>query len=141
MRSSPGPPPQRLDPVDRPTARESNVRITSDETLAAACPHCLQSPLPIVVTDRAGRIAEIAPSCAQLLNVSERSAGRQIYTLPVFFDGHRERVYGALRNATEQPSEPFPAVLRPRERAPLRVRAHVRELSDGFLEWTIHPVP
>lgn len=105
------------------------------------CPQCENGLSPTVVTDRDGLIVEVSTAARRILNLSQQGVERRPQRLAFFFDGHRERVYRAQDNATQVSSMPFGAVLRPRERAPRRVYTHVRELPDGFLEWTIHPVP
>lgn len=107
--------------------------------LIPSCAQCGYGASPTVVTDRGGLIVEVNPAARQILNLSQQGVERRPHTWAHFFEGHRERVYRAQQNATQQPSMPFGAVLRPRERAPRRVYAHVRELPDGFLEWIIHP--
>ena len=49
----------------------------------------------------------------------------------------RTAILSALSAATSTPTDPIPAILRPREHAPLPVVITIQEASDGHLEWTI----
>ena len=109
-------------------------------TRITSCPHCGKDVSPTIVTDRDGLLVEVNTAARQILNVSQQGVERRAQMWALFFEGHRDRVFHAQASATPDPSPPFGAVLRPRERAPRRIYTHVRELPDGFLEWTIHPV-
>jgi hypothetical protein len=92
-----------------------------------------------IVTSRDGRIVDLSDAGSRLLNVSARGLERRVRTLVVFFDGARHAVLAAQALASPEPCTPFPSILRPLEHATRPVSVTVRELPDGFLEWTILP--
>jgi hypothetical protein len=71
-----------------------------------------------------------------VLNISVRSRP-WFYKIALFFDGNRDAVLGALRDAGPEPSAPRVGVLRPKERAPRPTSFTVRELPDGLLAWAL----
>ena len=91
-----------------------------------------------VVTDCDGRIIELNEAAADLLNIRPKGLARHPRTLAMFFATSRTAILSAQSVATPTPTDPIPALLRPREHAPRPVVVRVQKASDGYLEWTIH---
>lgn len=96
-----------------------------------------EMPDPSLVTEPDTTIVEVNRAAVDLLNVSQRYLVGK--TLSVFVCEDRARVLGESgRLAQEQDAAELPLKLRPRERAPVALRARVRR--DGTrLRWVLRP--
>lgn len=77
------------------------------------------SPVPSVVLDTDGVVVEANPAAVRMLNVSQRHLAGKAFSL--FLGGERELFLSRLHGLRQNDSgERWPAIIRPRERSPLR---------------------
>jgi len=96
-----------------------------------------EMPSPYIVTTADTKITDVNKAAAHLLNVSQRFLVNKV--LSVFVCEDRARLLQTAASlATEGGERDLVVKLRPRERAPLAVQAHVAG-EAGSLRWILRP--
>jgi PAS domain-containing protein len=90
-----------------------------------------------IYTRENGTIVDVSEQAAQLLNLSPR--GLKGRPLPLFFLGNRDHVKRALKEAMRGERIAFDAVIRPREKRPVRVyvTADTEDGDTGTVRWQL----
>jgi PAS domain S-box-containing protein len=94
-------------------------------------------PIAAITTHRWGEIVDVNPVAATLLNLSARhAAGR---SLLLFFEPRTEWMEVCRRLTTSDERLVRAVRVRPREKAPQRMVAHVRLVDGSLARWFLLP--
>lgn len=125
-----------LERLDRASAESHKAGLRADAEHRRYSSLFEDLPIAAITTERWGEIVDLNPVAEGLLNLSARHASGR--SLLLFFDERPE--WMALCRTLENHEAQVRAVtMRPRERAPQRLVAHVRLADDHEVRWFLLP--